>query len=82
MIVENNVEYNYDGSIKTDASESLRSDDQNAWKCVNFIIIQVIKKRPSCMLGHTDITRRTVSEIYLASEREFEEEVENCIGYT
>jgi len=42
----------------------------------------VISKRPSCMLGHTEITWRTASETYLASERELEEEVQNSVRDT
>lgn len=48
----------------------------------NVRIIFSDLKRPSCMLGHTDITRGTIGETYLASERELEEEVENRIRYT
>jgi len=47
-----------------------------------WIVIQVISKRPSCMLGHTEITWRTTSETYLASERELEEEVQNSVRDT
>lgn len=38
--------------------------------------------RPSCMLDHTEITRRTASETYLTSERELEKEVQNSVRDT